>query len=205
MIAKKMALKGFEWETAEDVWDDMRAVTPSMFGAPYARMEQPESVHWPVPTMEHPGTPILHKERFSAADGLGTFFGLEYRPPAEVADAEYPFTLMTGRVIFHYHTRTQTDRAEVLHYEVPENYVQINTEDAKRLGVRENEHILVKSRRGESRPLARITDEVAPGVLFMAMHFPKGANALTNTALDPLSKMPELKHCAVSVEKIAEA
>jgi len=112
---------------------------------------------------------------------------------------------MTGRVIFHYHTRTQTARAEVLHYEVPENYVQINTEDAKRLGIKENEHILVKSRRGESRPLARITDEVAPGVLYMAMHFPDGANALTNTALDPLSKMPELKHCAVSVAKITEA
>jgi formate dehydrogenase alpha subunit len=205
MLAKKMGLKGFEWETAEDVWDDMRSVTPSMFGAPYARMEQPESIHWPVPTMEHPGTPILHREKFSAADGLGTFFGLEYRPPAEVADAEYPFTLMTGRVIFHYHTRTQTDRAAVLHYEVPENYVQINTEDAKRLGIKENDHILVKSRRGESRPLARITDDVAPGVLYMAMHFPKGANALTNFALDPLSKMPELKHCAVSVEKIAEA
>lgn len=205
MIAAKMGLKGFEWEKAEDVWDDMRSVTPSMYGAPYARMEKPESIHWPCPTMEHPGTPILHREKFSAADGLGTFFGLEYREPAEVADAEYPFTLMTGRVIFHYHTRTQTGRAEVLHYEVPENYVQINTEDAKRLGIKENEHILVKSRRGESRPLARITDDVAPGVLYMAMHFPKGANALTNTALDPLSKMPELKHCAVSVEKIVEA
>ncbi len=205
MLAKKMGLKGFEWETAEDVWNDMRSVTPSMFGAPYTRMEQPESIHWPVPTMEHPGTPILHREKFSAADGLGTFFGLEYREPAEVADAEYPFTLMTGRVIFHYHTRTQTDRAAILHYEVPENYVQINNEDAKRLGIKENDHILVKSRRGESRPLARVTSDVAPGVLYMAMHFPKGANALTNFALDPLSKMPELKHCAVSVEKIQEA
>ena len=205
MLAKKMGLKGFEWETAEDVWNDMRSVTPSMFGAPYTRMEQPESIHWPVPTMEHPGTPILHREKFSAADGLGTFFGLEYREPAEVADAEYPFTLMTGRVIFHYHTRTQTDRAAILHYEVPENYVQINNEDAKRLGIKENDHILVKSRRGESRPLARVTSDVAPGVLYMAMHFPKGANALTNFALDPLSKMPELKHCAVSVETIQEA
>jgi formate dehydrogenase major subunit len=205
MLAKKMGLKGFDFKTAEDVWNDMRACTPSMFGCTYGKMEKPESVHWPCPTVEHPGTPILHKEKFSAADGLGTFFGLEYRPPAEVADARYPFTLMTGRRIFHYHTRTQTGRAKVLDYEVPEGYVQINAEDARRLGIKNGEKVKVRSRRGESLPVARVTDEVAPGVLYMAMHFPQGANALTNTALDPLSKMPELKHCAVAVEKIPGA
>jgi formate dehydrogenase major subunit len=204
-LAKKMGLKGFDWKTGEDVWNDIRACTPSMFGATYEKMEKPESIHWPCPTVEHPGTPILHKEKFAAADGLGTFFGLEYRPPAEVADAEYPYTLMTGRVIFHYHTRTQTDRCEVLHYEVPESYIQVNTLDAKELGIRNGEKIKVKSRRGETITKARVTDDVAPKVLYMAMHFAEGANNLTNTALDPLSKMPELKHCAVAVEKIKEA
>jgi formate dehydrogenase major subunit len=204
MLAKKMGLKGFDFKSAEDVWNDMRACTPSMFGATYAKMEKPESVHWPCPTEEHPGTPILHKEKFSAPDGLGTFFGLEYRPPAEVADAEYPFTLMTGRVIFHYHSRTQTDRCSVLHYEVPESYIQINTEDAKELGIQHGERIKVTSRRGETTTIARVTDEVAPKVLWMSMHFADGVNNLTNTALDPLSKMPELKHCAVKVEKIKE-
>ena len=203
LLAKKMGLKGFDFTSAEGVWNDMRAVTPSMFGCTYQKMEKPESMHWPCPTVEHPGTPILHREKFSAADGLGTFFGIEYRPPAEVADAEYPFTLMTGRLIFHYHTRTQTGRAKVLDYEVPEGYAQINTEDAKRLGIKDGEKIKVRSRRGESIPVARVSDEVAPGVLFMAMHFPQGANALTNTALDPMSKMPELKHCAVAVEKMS--
>ncbi|HPW10722.1 MAG TPA: molybdopterin-dependent oxidoreductase, partial [Methanoregulaceae archaeon] len=205
LLAKKLGLKGFDFKSPQEIWDDMRSVTPSMFGATNPRIDKPGSVHWPCPTEEHPGTPILHKEKFASPDGLGTFFGIEYRPPAEVADAEYPFTLMTGRLIFHYHTRTQTDRAKVLHYEVPENFVQINTEDAKRLGIKEGEHIKVRSRRGETTPLARVTDEVAPGVLYMAMHFPNGANNLTNTALDPLSKMPELKHCAVAVEKISEA
>jgi formate dehydrogenase major subunit len=203
-LAKKMGLAGFDWKTGEDVWNDIRACTPSMFGATYEKMEKPESVHWPCPTVEHPGTPILHKEKFAAADGLGTFFGLEYRPPAEVADAEYPYTLMTGRVIFHYHTRTQTDRCEVLHYEVPESYIQVNTQDAKELGIKNGEKIKVKSRRGETITKARVTDDVAPKVLYMAMHFDQGANNLTNTALDPLSKMPELKHCAVAVEKIRE-
>jgi predicted molibdopterin-dependent oxidoreductase YjgC len=199
-----MGLKGFDFKSAQDVWDDMRACTPSMAGATYEKMEKPESVHWPCPTVEHAGTPILHKDKFSSADGLGTFFGIEYRQPAEVADAEYPFTLMTGRLIFHYHTRTQTERCAVLDYEVPEAYVQINTIDAKKLGIKEGEKIKLLSRRGEVATLARVTDEVAPGVLYMSMHFGTGAvNLLTNTALDPMSKMPELKHCAVAVKKIA--
>jgi len=205
LIARKMGLKGFDWKSAKDVWDDMRSVTPGQFGCTYEKMEKPESVHWPCPAIDHPGTPILHIGKFSAADGKGTMFGLEYKAPAEVADAEYPYTLMTGRVIFHYHTRTQTDRAAQLHYEVPESYIQINTIDAKKLGIRENEKIKVSSRRGETITRARISDDVAPKVLYMAMHFAQGANNLTNTALDPLSKMPELKHCAAKVEKITEA
>ncbi|HRY76030.1 MAG TPA: molybdopterin-dependent oxidoreductase, partial [Methanoregulaceae archaeon] len=205
LLAKKMGLKGFDWKSAKDVWDDMRAVTPGQFGVTYEKIEKPEAIHWPCPTIEHPGTPILHIGKFSAADGKGTMFGLEYRPPAEVADAEYPFTLMTGRVIFHYHTRTQTDRSPTLHYEVPENYVQMNTQDAKELGVKNLEKIKVTSRRGESIAIARVSEDVAPKVMYMPMHFYKGANQLTNTALDPLSKMPELKHCAVKVEKITEA
>jgi formate dehydrogenase major subunit len=111
---------------------------------------------------------------------------------------------MTGRVIFHYHTRSQTGRSPVLDYEVPEAYVQINIDDAKRLNIKEGEKIKLLSRRGEVATLARVTDEVAPGVLYMSMHFGTGSvNLLTNKALDPMSKMPELKHCAVAVKKIA--
>jgi formate dehydrogenase major subunit len=205
MIAKKMGLKGFDWKTAKDVWDDMRAVTPGQFGVTYEKMEKPESVHWPCPTVEHPGTPILHIGKFSAADGKGTMFGIEYRPPAEVADAEYPFTMMTGRLIFHYHSRTQTDRSSILHYDVPESYAQINTQDAKELGIKHHDKIKISSRRGSTITTARVTDDVAPKVMYMTMHFAEGVNNLTNTALDPMSKMPELKHCAVKVEKFTEA
>jgi len=203
MIAKKMGLKGFDWKTAKDVWDDMRAVTPGQFGVTYEKMEKPESVHWPCPTVEHPGTPILHIGKFSAADGKGTMFGIEYRPPAEVADSEYPFTMMTGRLIFHYHSRTQTDRSSILHYDVPESYVQMNTQDAKDLGIKQGDQIKITSRRGETITKARVTDDLAPKVMYMTMHFANGVNNLTNTALDPMSKMPELKHCAVKVEKVA--
>lgn len=205
LLAKKMGLKGFDFNSGEDVWNDLRACTPSMAGISYARMEKPESVHWPCPAEDHAGTPILHCGKFAAADGKGTFYGLEYRPPAEVADAEYPYTLMTGRVIFHYHTRTQTDRCADLHREVPESYIQLNTLDANELGIKNGEKIKVTSRRGETITKARVSDDVAPKVLYMSMHFAEGANNLTNTALDPLSKMPELKHCAVKVEKIKEA
>ncbi len=205
LLAKKMGLKGFDWKSAQDVWDDIRTCTPSMLGCTYEKLGKPESVHWPCPTIEHPGTPILHKEKFSAADGLGTFFGLDYRPPAEVADKEYPYTLMTGRVIFHYHTRTQTDRCKVLNYEVPESFIEMNTQDAADLGIKNLEKIKVRSRRGEIETIARVSTDLAPKVLYMPMHFHKGANTLTNTALDPLSKMPELKHCAVAIEKIPEA
>ncbi|KDE54960.1 formate dehydrogenase subunit alpha [Methanoculleus sp. MH98A] len=202
-LAHKLGLQGFDFNSPEDIWNDVRRVTPSMSGISYARMEKPESVHWPCPSEDHPGTPILHREKFASADGLGHFFGLEHRPPAEVADTEYPFTLMTGRLLFHYHTRTQTGRAELLHHEVPAGYVQINSEDAARLKIQNGEKIKLTSRRGEVETIAKVTDEVAPGVLMMTMHFgDAAANMLTNTALDPLSKMPELKHSAVKVEKI---
>ena len=201
LLAKKMGISGFEFNSAEEIWNDMRLVTPSMFGCTYEIMEKPESVHWPCPTIGHPGTPILHKEKFATPDGLGTFAGIDYRPPAEVADEEYKYTLMTGRVIFHYHTRTQTGRCSILNYEVPSLYVQLNTEDAKELKIKNGETIKIRSRRGEIETIANVTDAVPRKVLFMPMHFDKGANTLTNTALDPLSGMPELKHCAVAIEK----
>jgi formate dehydrogenase major subunit len=93
----------------------------------------------------------------------------------------------------------------VLHYEVPESFIEMNTKDAAELGIRNLEKIKVRSRRGETITIARVSNDIAPKVLYMPMHFANGANNLTNTALDPLSKMPELKHCAVAVEKIAEA
>ena len=201
-LAKKLGLKGFDFTSSQDVWDDMRACTPSMFGCTYEKIEKPESVHWPCPAVDHPGTPILHIGKFSAPDGLGTFFGIEYREPAEVADPEYPYTLMTGRLLFHYHSRSQTGRSKILDHEVPESYVQMSIEDGRKLGIKYGDKIKLISRRGETITTARVTDEVGPGVLMMTMHFDDGVNNLTNTALDPMSKMPELKHCAVKIETL---
>ena len=202
LLADKLGLDGFEFTSAEDVFDDMRKVTPSYAGISYERLEKPEALIWPCPTVEHPGTPILHTERFALPDGLGHFFGIEDRLPAELPDAEYPYELMTGRILFHYHTGTMTRRSPTLDAEVPTGYVEISVEDAKELGIQNHDRVKLRSRRGESETVARVTSDMPKGALYMSMHFSEGpANTLTNTALDPMSKMPELKYCAVSLEK----
>jgi len=170
-------------------------------GMTYARLEKPEALHWPCPTEEHPGTPIMHTAKFSAPDGLGTFFGIEWRPPAEVTDADYPFILTTGRILFHYHTGTMTRRSPTLDAEVPTGYVEISPEDAAELGIAKGDMVKVRTRRGEVTTPAKVTKDIPKGILFMPFHFKEAAaNMLTNTALDIPSKMPELKVCAAAVE-----
>ncbi|MGZ4928545.1 MAG: formate dehydrogenase subunit alpha [Halobacteriota archaeon] len=202
MLAKKLGLNGFDFTSAQDVFNDMTSVTPSYGGITYERLEQPEALIWPCPTVEHPGTPILHKEKFALPDGLGAFYGIEDQLPAELPDAEYPFELMTGRILFHYHTGTQTRRSPTLDHEVPTGYVEISVEDGKELDIRTGDRVKLRSRRGEAETLARVTSDMSKGTLYMSFHFNEGpANNLTNTALDPMAKMPELKYCAVSLEK----
>ena len=191
LLADKLGLDGFEFTSAEDVFDDMRKVTPSYAGISYERLEKPEALIWQCPTVEHPGTPILHTERFALPDGLGHFFGIEDRLPAELPDAEYPYELMTGRILFHYHTGTMTRRSPTLDAEVPTGYVEISVEDAKELDIQSHDRVKLRSRRGEAETLARVTSDMPKGVLYMSFHFNEGpANNLTNTALDPMSKMP---------------
>ncbi|MGZ4910564.1 MAG: formate dehydrogenase subunit alpha [Halobacteriota archaeon] len=202
MLAKKLGLNGFDFTSAQDVFNDMTSVTPSYGGITYERLEQPEALIWPCPTVEHPGTPILHKEKFALPDGLGAFYGIEDQLPAELPDAEYPFELMTGRILFRYHTGTQTRRSPTLDHEVPTGYVEISVEDGKELDIRTGDRVKLRSRRGEAETLARVTSDMSKGTLYMSFHFNEGpANNLTNTALDPMAKMPELKYCAVSLEK----
>jgi formate dehydrogenase major subunit len=202
MLAQKLGLMGFDFTSAEDVFNDMASVTPQYAGITFERLEKPEALIWPCPTLEHPGTPILHKEKFALPDGLGAFYGIEDQFPAELPDAEYPFELMTGRILFHYHTGTMTRRSPTLDAEVPTGYVEISVEDGKELDIKTGDRVKLKSRRGEAETNARVTSDLPKGVLYMSFHFNEGpANNLTNTALDPLSKMPELKYCAVSLEK----
>ncbi len=157
---------------------------------------------WPCPTTDHPGTPILHVGRFTR--GKGAFFAIEYQPPAEPTDAEYPFVLTTGRVHWHYHTGTMTRKGSALNRLYPEPLAEINAQDAKKLKVSDGEYVRISSRRGSITIKALVSDITARGVVFVPFHFYEAAaNKLTINALDPISKIPELKVCAVKVEKAA--
>ena len=200
-LARELSVPGFDFSDVEDVFNDMARITPQYGGITYARLEKPEGLVWPCPTEGHPGTPILHVGAFSSPDGLGTFFPIDYVPPAELPDEEYPFVLMTGRILFHYLTGTMTRRSPTLNAEVPAGYVEINPDDAAALGIQKGDSVRVKSRRGEVETVAFVTKDIPKGVVSMPFHFKEcPANRLTNTARDPLSKMPELKFCAVAVE-----
>jgi predicted molibdopterin-dependent oxidoreductase YjgC len=199
-IAKAMGADGFDFASPVEVMEEVARVTPQYGGVTYERLVE-GGLQWPCPTEDHPGTPILHSEKF--ARGLGLFSPVEYRDPDELPDDEYPMILTTGRTMFHYHTGTQTRRTPALDREVPTGYVEMHPDDAKRMGISDGERVLVRSRRGKIRIPVKVTTEIDPGVVFIPFHFAEcAANMLTNPALDPIAKIPELKVCAVSVERI---
>ena len=154
-------------------------------------------------TREHP---ILHKEKFTHPDGLGIFTPIEWKPPAEVPDKDYPLILTTGRCIWQWHTGTMTRRSESLEREEPTGWVEINPEDAKALNIKDKEMVKAITRRGEINVGARVTPNIKKGEVFIPFHYGEcAANTLTNNALDPVASIPEFKACSVRIEKIAEA
>ena len=198
-----MAALGYEnsFHTAEEVFAEMATVTPSYGGMSYERLEKLGSLQWPCPTADHPGTPILHVGKFSRGE-RALFKPAPYRPSAETPDAEYPMIFTTGRILYHYHTSTMTGRVEGLMNISGRSYVEVNPADAAKLGILSGDSVKVSSRRGGLVVEARVTDIVPEGVLFMPFHFADGpANLLTNTAIDPTAKIPELKVCAARIEK----
>jgi formate dehydrogenase alpha subunit len=198
-LAKAMGASGFDFESAKSVMEEINKLTPSYGGITYERLEELGSLQWPCPAVDHPGTPYLHKGKFSR--GLGKFFALEFKEPNELPNEEYPFILTTGRLMFHFHTGSMTRRSKKLDSEVPEAYVEINVTDAKKLGLNGNKHVRVTSRRGQIQLGVRVTDDIKRGTVFIPFHFAEAAaNTLTNSAIDPVAKIPEYKVCAVKVE-----
>ena len=204
-LAKRMGAdpEQFTYESAQDIFEEVRTVTPQYAGMNRERLEKPEALHWPCPSEDHPGTSMMHVEQFSHPDGLGIFAALEEKGPMETPDDEYPLILTTTRILFHYHA-AMTRRAETLDREVPTGYMEINTEDAAELGIINDEIVKVKSRRGEIEIPARVTTDIMKGIVNIPMHFREcSANVLTNAAaIDPRSGMPEYKACAVAVSKM---
>ena len=199
-IARRMGYP-MSYETAEDVFEEIARMTPSYGGMRYERL-QGDGLCWPCPAPDHPGTVYLHKDRF--ARGLGLFHAIDYRPPAETPDDDYPFWLTTGRVHTHYHTGTMTRRSPHLHRETPEAVMEMHPDDASSMGIQEGETVRLSSRRGSILTRVGLTERVDRGLVFMPFHFAESAaNVLTNTAHDPIAKIPELKVCAVKLEKAA--
>jgi formate dehydrogenase (NADP+) alpha subunit len=199
LIARKMGKKGFDYTRSSEIWQEMIDLTPAMAGISYDRLEN-ACIQWPCPSADHPGTPILHSTVFTR--GKGKFMPIKYRPSAELPDREYPLLLTTERSIYHYHTGTMTGKVPGLMKLRGEELVEINPKDASSLGINDGDWVTVTSRRGKVTSKAKVTEVSPEGVIAMTFHFPEcPTNALTNTALDPISKTPELKVCAVKVEK----
>jgi formate dehydrogenase major subunit/formate dehydrogenase alpha subunit len=192
---------GWEYASHVDVMGEINRLVPSYAGVTYRRLDAGAQLQWPVPTEEHPGTPILHTAKFPR--GLGRFAAVDHVPPAEQPDDEYPLVMTTGRVIYHWHGGEMTRRARGLKAVYPEALVEINPKDARRANIADGALMQVASRRGEIVAKAQVTDRVEPGLIFTTFHFPESAaNFLTNPALDPQAKIPEFKVCAVQVRPV---
>ena len=198
-LAKEMKVgDGFDFSSSGQIFEEMRKTTPQYAGMSFARLEQPKGLQWPCPDEGHPGTSILHNKVFTR--GRGKFHPVVYREPAENPDDEFPFILTTGRLMSQWHTRSMTGRTPALNDEYPGGFVEINPEDAEKLGIGDKNLVEISSRRGKIRTRSLVTDRVGTGVIFMPFHFAgEAANRLTNSALDPVAKIPELKVCAVAV------
>jgi len=199
-IATRMGY-AMSYGNARAVAEEISRLTPSYAGISYDRIEA-EGIHWPCPTPEHPGTPILHKDQFTS--GKGSFHAIDFIPPAEHTDDEYPLYLTTGRLLYQYHTGTMTMKSDGLNEIAPECYVEISREDAQKYALKNDSRVRVSSRRGEITARIKVSTKAVNGTVFIPFHYARAAaNKLTNAALDPISGIPEYKVCAVKLSKAA--
>lgn len=196
---------------AATVFDELRRASAGgaadYAGITYARIEAEDGVFWPCPSEDHPGTPRLFVERFATEDGRARFHAVQHRPPAEEPDDEYPLFLSTGRLLLHYQSGAQTRRVPELVEAEPEPFVEIHPQMARNFGIAEAELVRLRTRRGTAVLKARLSEAIRLDTLFVPFHWGRKAcaNLLTHEALDPTSKIPAFKVCAVRVEKIPVA
>ena len=198
-IARRMGLP-MDYQNSREIMNEIASVTPSYGGITYERLEN-KSLHWPCPDMNHPGTPVLHKETFPS--GKGIFHAIEYILPSEPTSKNYPLLLTTGRVLYHYHTGTMTMKTSGLNSLSPDCFIELTPDDADRYGISDGEIVEITSKRGSVQARAKFSPKAVTGTVFMPFHFASAAaNRLTSTKLDPVSKIPELKVCAVKLNRI---
>lgn len=204
-IAARLRLgDAFNYWNEKDILNEIRQVAPSYAGISADRIRNmPGGIHWPCPSEDHPGTPILHVNGFNKPDGRGVLKPVEHIEPTEPTSVEYPLVLTSGRVVLHYNSGSMTRRSPSLLSREPEMFVQINPETAKAYGLITDESAQVTTRRGCVQARVRLSWRIPPGVLFMPYHFPL-MNQLTIDVLDPVAKIPEYKVAACRIEPLSE-
>ncbi len=201
-MARRLGGRWPEYPDAESVWNELADLCPNWYGIRYDRLQE-EGIQWPCPEIGHPGTPFLHAPRPARPGGKAKFFPVEYQPPIEEPDSEYPLVLSTGRTLYHYNSATMTMREAGITDKQEDPFFEISAEDASNLGLEEGDWARLVSRRGELEARARITERVYPGLVWMALHFAEArVNWLTHDVGDSLIGTPEYKVSAVRVEPV---
>jgi formate dehydrogenase alpha subunit len=203
MLASKMGHDHlFPYKNVEDIWEEMRKAIPDFAGITYKRLEKGQRIHFPCPDEGHPGTPIKYIEEFPRPGGRALFVSVEDTPLAEATDDEYPLYLMTGRDIHHYCTSTMTGHVPYFRSVSNKAYIDIHPDVAAEYKLSDGDDVEVSSRRGKVTLMIRITANVQPDFAFAPFNFTDSPiNFITNDALDPVSKTPEYKMCAVKITK----
>jgi formate dehydrogenase alpha subunit len=200
-LATRMGYSQMQWPDAEAVFTEMAGLTPSFAAMSYPALDAQQGLQWPCDA-EHPqGSPLLHAEQFPI--GRGRLLPVSYVPPAECPDAEYPFAFTTQRLHFHYGCGSMSRKSPLLERETPRGLLFMHREDGAALQLEDGQGVQVSSRRGFLQTRVQFTDDLPRGLLSMPYHFREApCNRLTNNAQDPISKMPELKACAVAVQAL---
>ncbi len=203
-LAKRL---GLNWRFTHpgEIWEEVRSLWPAVKGVSWARLERDGWCQYPCTDEREPGKDVLFGDRFPTIDGLGKLVPVATVEPAELPDERYPLVLLTGRILEHWHTGAMSRRSQVLDTIEPGPVIYLNETDMPRFGVRPGDRVRLISRRGEIVAKCRVDPGLSTGMVFMPFCFVEAAaNVLTNAALDPQSKIPEFKYCAVRIAAAGE-
>ena len=207
-IARRLgAADKFSYENSEAIFNELRVAskggTADYYGITYDKIEKNMGVFWPCPDLDHPGTPRLWEDKkFKTPDGKAHFNAVKYHESGDPIDEEYPIILTTGRVVSQYLSGSQTRRIGKLVHQFAQPLLEIHPKLATQYGINQNEEVIVKTKRGEAKFPANIVETIREDTVFLPYHWPgkKSANQLTSGHLDPISKIPEFKVSACSLQ-----
>jgi formate dehydrogenase (NADP+) alpha subunit len=201
-VAKRLGAPGFDFTSPVEIMNEISQVAPIYGGISHNCLES-SSRQWPCPDSNHPGTPVLHLEKFSR--GRGRFMPLRYQPPHEHADAEFPLILTSGRSLYQYNSGAMTRKVGGLNVCLKKEIIEVHPDDAGQLNISEGDLAQVTSRHGQIEVQAHVTENTPPGLVYMNFHFAEvRTNSLFGQTSDPQTKTPDYKVCAVRISKVPE-